>query len=105
MLTYVDDNLCIGHDKALKALTDGVVRHGLQITIEQKLTDYLSCEIRLNPDRTKAWVGQPHMVKKINKEFGEEAKKCQTYQTAGSPGLGLVKVKEEEDKIPKEKQS
>ena len=105
MLTYVDDNLCVGHTAALKALTAGVVEHGLQITVEHGLGDYLSCEIRLNPERTKAWLGQPHMVKKIDKTFGKEVDSKQTYQTPGSPGLGLVKVKEEENKIEKSLQS
>ena len=105
VLTHVDDNLCVGHTAALKALTAGVVEHGLQITVEHGLGDYLSCEIRLNPERTKAWLGQPHMVKKIDKTFGEEVDSKQTYQTPGSPGLGLVKVKEEENKIEKSLQS
>ena len=105
VLTYVDDNLCVGHPKALKAMLEEIPKHGLQITVEHELKDYLSCEIRLNEDRTKAWIGQPHMIKKIEKTFGEEVNKRQRYKTAGTPGLGLVKVKEEEGKIDKERQS
>ena len=61
VLTYVDDNLCIGNGNALKQMLEEIPRHGLQITIKDKLTDYLSCEIQLNDDRSKAWIGQPHM--------------------------------------------
>ena len=48
VLTYVDDNLCIGNGNALKQMLEEIPRHGLQITIEDKLTDYLSCEIQLD---------------------------------------------------------
>ena len=73
--------------------------------MEQTLTDYLSCEIRLNEERTMGWIGQPHMIKKIDKTFGDEVSKLQRYRTPGTPGLGLVKVQEEGSRIPKEKQS
>ena len=103
ILTYVDDNLCIGNKEALKKMLKEIVTHGLQITIEEELNDYLSCEILLNKDRSKAWIGQPHMVKKIIKTFGEEVKNKMSVQTPGTPGLRLTKVKEEEHKLPKEK--
>ena len=54
VLTYVDDNLCVGNPLALRKVCKQVVEEGLEITIEKELTDYLSCEIRFNDDRTKA---------------------------------------------------
>ena len=91
VLTYVDDNLCVGHRAALEDVTKEIVKHGLHITVENELTDYLSCEIKLNEDRTKGWIGQPHMITKIEKTFGDEVNRRQKYRTAGTPGLGLVK--------------
>ena len=73
VLTYVDDNLCVGHRAALEDVTKEIVKHGLQITVENELTDYLSCEIKLNEDRTKGWIGQPHMITKIEKTFGDKS--------------------------------
>ena len=105
VLTYVDDNLCVGQREALQEVVDEIPKHGLQITVEHDLKDYLSCEIRVSDDKKKAWMGQPHMIKKIAKTFEEEVDKRQRYKTAGTPGLGLVKVKEEEHKIDKERQS
>ena len=105
ILTHVDDNLCIGHPGALKQVLEEIPKHGLQITVEHELRDYLSCEIMLSKDRKKAWVGQPHMVKKLEKTFGGEVSKRQVYRTPGTPGLGLIKVKEEKDKIDHDKQS
>lgn len=65
----------------------------------------MSCEIKFSKDKTKAWIGQPHMVKKIQKVFGEEVKSNQKYKTPGTPGHGLIRPKADEDKIPKEKHS
>ena len=75
----------------------------LQITIEDKLTDYLSCEIQLNDDRSKAWIGQPHMIKKIIKTFKDETNKRVRLKTPGTPGLGLIKVTETGNMLPKDR--
>jgi hypothetical protein len=103
--TYVDDNLCIGDAAAIKATVEEIPTHGLNVTTTDKLDDYLSCEVILNKARDTAWVGQPHMVKKIVKKFGDAVKGMKKYQVPGTPGFGLVLAKEEEDKVDKEKQS
>ena len=58
--------------------------------VEHRLTDYLSCEVMLSRDKRKAWVGQPHMVKKLRNKFGDMVKGMQKYKTPGSPGKGLM---------------
>ncbi len=57
---YVDDNFCVGHTKALKIFVEDL----------KKLTDYLSCTIKLSQDRKSTWVGQPHLIAKLLKKFG-----------------------------------
>jgi hypothetical protein len=105
-LTYVDDNLCVGNLlAALKKVCEQVKQSGLEITVEDKLTYYLSCEIQFNNDRTKAWIRQPHMTKKIEQVFGEDVAKRQVYKTPGTPELGLVKVNEEMEQVSPEMQS
>jgi hypothetical protein len=101
-LTYVDDNLCIGEKKGLKRMLEEVVEQGLKITVEEMLTNYLSCEIRLDPSKKKAWIGQPHMVKKIIKTFEEEVNKRSYVNTPGTPGLSLIKEIDDDNKIPQE---
>jgi len=44
----------------------------LKITTEELMGDYLSCEVKFNEEKTRAWLGQPHMIKKIEKVFGEK---------------------------------
>ena len=66
---------------------------------KSRLTDYLSCEINFNKDKSKAWIGQPHMTKKIKQMFGEEVQ-MQKDKTPVTPRKGRVKTKVEEDKLP-----
>ena len=95
--------LTIGTAKVMKELIKEVKGTEFTITIEENLKDYLSCEIlRLNGGM---WLGQPHMIKKLNKEFSNEIKTKHVFRTPGTPGLQLVKPKEDELMLPAEKQS
>ena len=105
ILCYVDDNLTIGDQAAIDEMLVEIQSHGFAITVDHKLTDYLSCEIKFSKDGEKAWLGQPHMVKKIKKTFGEEVKSLQKYRTPGTPGVGLVRATDDKDKVSPEKHS
>ena len=105
VLVYVDDNLCIGVKEDLLEVTKEVEKHGFKITVEQELTDYLSCEIRKNSRGDMAWLGQPHMIKKIENAFGEEVTRLPKYKTPGTPGYTIVKTENEDEMIEEEKQS
>ena len=94
VLTYVDDNLVVGDRKAMNKLLKEIERSEFTVTVENELKDYLSCEIVADKERKKAWIGQPHMVKKIIKTFEEEYKGMQVYQTPGTPGFQIVSPKE-----------
>ena len=105
ILVYVDDCLAVGDRKAIDAALKGIKENGFSMTVSEELSDYLSCEIKFSKDKKKAWVGQPHMIKKIEKTFGEEVTGMQKYQTPGTPGQGLVRTKNQEDKIDPSKHS
>ena len=105
ILVHVDDAFTTGTRAAIDSVVSEIKSHGLNVTVEHKLTDYLSSEIRFSTDKKRAWIGQPHMIKKIRKIFGEEVKHMQKYKTPGTPGLNIVRPKEEGDKISKEDQS
>jgi hypothetical protein len=53
--------------------------------VEDSLADYLSCNILFDKDKTKAWLGQPHLIKKLEKRFGEAVASLQKYRTPGTP--------------------
>ena len=67
---YVDDNFCVGHTKVLKTFVEDLKKQGLTVKVSDKLTNYLSCMIKLSQDRKSAWVGQPHLIAKLRKKFG-----------------------------------
>ena len=105
VLTYVDDNLVIGKRKAIDKLLAQIRASELSITVEEGLDDYLSCEVQIDRSKKTAWIGQPHMVKKIVRTFEEETKGLQTYKTPGTPGFGIVSPKEGEAVLDADKQS
>ena len=39
--------------------------------------------------KTKAWLGQPHLIKKMEKKFGDKVMEGQSYKTPGTPNQGL----------------
>ena len=93
ILTYVDDNLVLGKTKMIDAFLEEFKKTEFTFTVEDTLEDYLSCEVKLSPSKT-AWIGQPHMIKKIEKTFGEEVKSLKEYLTPGTPGFKLKKPDE-----------
>jgi hypothetical protein len=95
ILCYVDDNLVIGEKRAIEKLIKQLQGSELSITVEENLTDYLSCEILFNKEQDEAWLGQPRMIRKIIKTFAEEVKDLPQYFTPGTPGFGIVRQKTE----------
>ena len=69
---YVDDGFAVGKDEALLQLFEEVKREKISITVEKSMGDYLSCEVKFNDDLTKAWLGQPHMIKKLEKVLAKK---------------------------------
>ena len=93
---YIDNCYCNGNGAAIDDSIKGIVKNGLNVTIKDDLEDYLSCEIRFNKARTKAWLGQPHLIKKLEKKFGDLVKHLMEYKTPGTPQTGIVRPKEED---------
>ena len=99
ILCYVDDNLSAASSmELLDEVINEVKSHGYVLTITDDLSDYLSCEVKVNPDKTKMWIGQPHMVKKITLEFGDEVKSGTKCKTPGTPGICLMKAVDDIEK-------
>ena len=93
---YIDDCYCNGNEAAINDAIKGIVANGLNVTIKDDLEDYLSCEIRVNKARSKAWLGQPHLIKKLEKKFGDMVKHLMEYKTPGTPHTGVVRPKDED---------
>ena len=105
ILCYVDDNLVIGKRPTIDKFLEEFKKSEFTFTLEEGLSDYLSCDIQIDRSAKVGWIGQPHMVKKIEKTFGEEVAKLQSYTTPGTPGFKALKTEDESEWISDELQS
>ena len=85
---WVDDCLFVGDQELVKQSIKAFGKY-FKLKIEESIADYLSCEIVYNKEKGKLWIGQPHQVKKLEKEFGDMLPGG-TYKTPGTPHQGLV---------------
>ncbi len=102
---YVDDCFCCGNKEAIQETVKLIQEAGFNVTIENEMTDYLSCEILFSRDRKKCWIGQPHLIRKLEKKFGEMVTTLQKYRTPGTPSCGIVRPTEESSKVSVEDQT
>jgi len=102
---YVDDNLILGKEETPKWLAKEVQKQGMEVKIEEGLQDYLSCNIIMSKDKKRAWIGQPHLIKKLKKKFGKRIQQMKKTFTPGTPGQGLQEIIEgQEEKLNDEEQ-
>jgi hypothetical protein len=61
----------VGHEEAINDTITMIKATGFSIKVEDNLLDYLSCNIIFDDQRKKAWLGQPHLIKNLEKKFGD----------------------------------
>ena len=103
--TYVDDNYVLGNKDAMKEIEEGVKQQGMSVTVENSLDDYLSCNIIFSQDKKRAWIGQPHLIKKMEKKFGKLVEQLTDTKTAGTPNTQVIQPKEKIEAVDEETQS
>jgi Reverse transcriptase (RNA-dependent DNA polymerase) len=104
---HVDDCYMIGHRKALDQTVKDIEAAKLTVKVEHNTKDYLSCEIVFDKEKKKAWLGQPHLVKRLENKFESLLKGSHVkYKTPGTPGYNIVRpamgdvhLNEEDQKI------
>jgi len=101
---YVDDCLLMGDRPAVDKAIEDIQKGGFKIKLEDTMGDYLSCNIKFNKDRTKAWLGQPHQVKKLEAQFKDLVKGMTTYKTPGTPGYNIIRPGTDDPKLSPEDQ-
>ena len=69
-------------DSAIK-----VLQGHFQVKDPTSLEDYLVVQIVQSDDGKKAWLGQPTIIKSLEKQFGEKVAKKKMTITQGSQGL------------------
>ena len=63
--------------------------------VEDNLADYLGCEFKISKDKKRGWLGQLHIVKTLEKKFGEMVEDMKSYVTPGTPTLSLIKPEDD----------
>jgi hypothetical protein len=99
MVVHVDDCYIVGNPAALEKTVELIQSSGLSVTVQQNTQDYLSCEILFNATKDKAWLGQPHLIKKLARVFGELVEGMPSYKTPGTPGFNIVRPQKDDPKL------
>ena len=86
IIIYIDDMLIIGKEEAIDDAIKVLQGH-FQVKDPMSLEDYLGVQIVQSDDGKKAWLGQPTIIKSLEKQFGERVAKKKMTVTPGTPGF------------------
>ena len=90
---YIDDTMVVGDKKAVGKFKSDLAKH-FSTKEEGAMTEYVGCMVKsLNGG---LYLHQSALIKKIERNFGERVQKLRRYSTPGTPGQGLVQVKDNE---------
>ena len=90
--------MVIGHKESIIDLQERMEKV-FSIKTENNLTDYLGCEFHMNRDKMKGWLGQPFIIRSLEKKFGKEAMKHRLGLTPGTLRFIAMRVTDEEEKL------
>jgi len=85
--------LAYSYSALVEFLFKQLKKRNINYTVEHDLKDYLSCEILFNKSRTKVWLGQPHLLKKLRTLFADKISHLTNYATHGTPGQTISRPK------------
>ena len=83
---YVDDMLIIGKKEQIEEFATKIQKE-FSVKIQHNLVDYLGCEFHMNKEKTKGWLGQPSIIKRLEQKFGERAMKDRLSLTPVTPKI------------------
>ena len=98
IIMYVDDMLIIGKREQIQEFATKIQKE-FSVKIQHNLADYLGCEIHMNKEKTKGWLGQPSIIKSLEQKFGERAMKERRSLTPGTPRFTARRLENEENKV------
>ena len=103
MAIWVDDCLFVGHNREIQRAIEQLKEH-FKLKIEEQVDDYLSCEILIDKKQKKGWIGQPHLIKKIERTFAARVDPGKTYRMPGTPHQSVVRPKDGEPVLSPDEQ-
>ena len=94
---YVDDMLIIGKKEKIQEFAT-MIQKELSVKIQLNVADYLGCEFYMNKEKTRGWLGQPSIIKRLEKKFGKNAMRERLSMTPGTPRITARRLENEVDK-------
>ena len=94
---YVDDTMCVGDRKAIDELKKQLEQH-FSIKDEGSMEEYVGCTVTRGNQGTLT-MRQPHLLRKIEKEFGEEVDQVRAYSTPAGTRETIMKIKEKDNDL------
>ena len=92
---YVDDTMCIGTRKAIDQFKKEL-KEFFSTKDEGKMEEYVGCSV-IRKGNGKLIMHQPHLLRKIKREFGEELIIVREFDTPDSTGDTVIRAKEDDD--------
>ena len=72
ILLYVDDILLIDNPEAIDETLELFWKNGLVLKVDDRLQNYLSCEISFTKSKKKTWLWQPYLIECLENKFGKQ---------------------------------
>ena len=91
---YVDDTMCVGDRKAIDAFKRELKDH-FSTKDEGNMEEYVGCSV-YRKNNGSIVMHQPHLLKKIGREFGEELEDVRTYATPAVNGDTVIRMKDDD---------
>ena len=99
---YIDDTLVMGDKKAIDEFKKEITRY-FNTKEEGAFEEYVGCKVLYGDN--ELFLHQSDLIRKIEKNFGDDLKSGRNYTTPGTPGQGVVRPKEGEKLIDKDQQT
>ena len=97
IIMYVDDMLTVGKKEQIQWFTTKIQKE-FSVKIQHNLADYLGCEFHMNQVKTRGWLGQPSIIRSV-----ERAMKERLSLTPGTPRFTARSLENPKDKVNPEK--
>ena len=104
MLIYIDDKLIVGKREAVDEAIQ-VLQQSFEMKSQKNIRRFLGSSSNQEQNGEKAWLGQPTIIKSLEKMFDEDIKTLQSTLTPGSPGFVEQKVVDDENKTTDKEKS
>ena len=69
----------------------GLKKNGLVLKVMEGLQDYFSLKMKFSLDNKRTWLGQPHLIEKVEKKFDEWVKKNAKSQNTRNIKISMVR--------------